>query len=253
MSRDVVITGVGAVTPLGVGARTLHERWGAGGVGIEDGKGAARSSSPRTTCRSRRPAAPTASRSSRSSRATRRWPRRAGATSCPTTPTASAAILGTGIGGIGTLERGKELLIESGPKKVPPLSVPLMMSNAAAARCRMRYGLLGPCYGIVSACSAGADAIGAAEATDRSPVTSTPSSPAARRRRSRRSRWPPSTRSTRCRTRASRARSTRAATASSWARAPASWCSRTPRRPPRAARRCSARCAATAPAPTPTT
>ena len=44
-----------------------------------------------------------------------------------------ASILGTGIGGIGTLERGKELLIEGGPKKVPPLSVPLMMSNAAAA------------------------------------------------------------------------------------------------------------------------
>src|ERR671917_617853 len=44
-----------------------------------------------------------------------------------------ASILGTGIGGIGTLERGKEILIESGAKKVPPLSVPLMMSNAAAA------------------------------------------------------------------------------------------------------------------------
>ena len=32
MSREVVITGVGAVTPLGVGARTLHERWSAGAV-----------------------------------------------------------------------------------------------------------------------------------------------------------------------------------------------------------------------------
>ena len=41
MSREVVITGVGAVTPLGVGARTLHERWSAGVVGIDDGKGAA--------------------------------------------------------------------------------------------------------------------------------------------------------------------------------------------------------------------
>ena len=74
-----------------------------------------------------------------------------------------ASILGTGIGGIGTLERGKELLIESGPKKVPPLSVPLMMSNAAAAAVSMRYKLLGPCHGIVSACSGGADAIGAAK------------------------------------------------------------------------------------------
>ena len=41
MSREVVITGVGAVSPLGVGARTLHQRWSAGVVGIADGKGAA--------------------------------------------------------------------------------------------------------------------------------------------------------------------------------------------------------------------
>jgi 3-oxoacyl-[acyl-carrier-protein] synthase II len=39
MSRRVAITGVGAVTPLGVGASTLHERWAAGVSGIEDGLG----------------------------------------------------------------------------------------------------------------------------------------------------------------------------------------------------------------------
>ena len=41
MNREVVVTGVGAVTPLGVGARTLYERWRAGESGIEDGVGAA--------------------------------------------------------------------------------------------------------------------------------------------------------------------------------------------------------------------
>ena len=41
MSREVVITGVGAISALGVGARTLHERWSAGVVGISDGTGAA--------------------------------------------------------------------------------------------------------------------------------------------------------------------------------------------------------------------
>ena len=41
MRRDVVVTGVGSVTPLGIGARTLHERWRAGVSGIEDGRGAA--------------------------------------------------------------------------------------------------------------------------------------------------------------------------------------------------------------------
>ena len=41
MKREVAVTGLGAVSPLGVGARTLHERWIAGTSGIEDGEGAA--------------------------------------------------------------------------------------------------------------------------------------------------------------------------------------------------------------------
>ena len=136
MSREVVITGVGAVTPLGVGARTLHERWSAGVVGIADGKGAAtRVRAHRAPLGQggapRRPLHPVRARRGR---------RGAGRGRLETDELPydgrphRARILGTGIGGIGTLERGKELLIESGPKKVPPLSVPLMMSNAAAAR-----------------------------------------------------------------------------------------------------------------------
>ena len=41
MTRGVVITGMGAVSPLGIGARTLYERWLAGQSGIEDGQGEA--------------------------------------------------------------------------------------------------------------------------------------------------------------------------------------------------------------------
>ena len=40
MKRRAVITGLGAVTPLGVGARSLYERWAAGECGIVDGAGA---------------------------------------------------------------------------------------------------------------------------------------------------------------------------------------------------------------------
>jgi 3-oxoacyl-[acyl-carrier-protein] synthase II len=163
MSREVVITGVGAVTPLGVGARTLHERWSAGVVGIEDGRGRASEFDP------------TDHLSVKEARRADRFTQfalvagdealaEAGWTDeLPYEHDRIASVLGTGIGGIGTLERGKELLIEYGEKKVPPLSVPLMMSNAAAAAVSMRFKLLGPCHGVVSACSGGADAIGTAK------------------------------------------------------------------------------------------
>ncbi len=45
--RRVVVTGVGAVTPLGVGAAELHERWAEGVVGIADGAGACRDFEPK--------------------------------------------------------------------------------------------------------------------------------------------------------------------------------------------------------------
>jgi len=163
MSREVVITGVGAVSPLGVGARTLHERWSAGVVGIEDGKGRASEFEPTehlSVKEVRRADRFTqfALVSGDEALAEAGW-----GDELPYEADRIASILGTGIGGIGTLERGKEILIESGANKVPPLSVPLMMSNAAAAAISMRYKLLGPCHGIVSACSGGADAIGAAK------------------------------------------------------------------------------------------
>jgi len=163
LSREVVITGVGAVSPLGVGARTLHERWSAGVVGIQDGQGAAAEFDPTehlTIKETRRADRFTqfAIVAGDEALAEAGW-----SDELPYPAERIASVLGTGIGGIGTLERGKEILMEEGAKKVPPLSVPLMMSNAAAAAVSMRYKLLGPCHGIVSACSGGADAIGAAK------------------------------------------------------------------------------------------
>ena len=71
-------------------------------------------------------------------------------------------MIGTGIGGLGSLEEQVGVLRERGPSAVSPLSVPLMMGNAAAAAVAMRHGIHGQTYGVVSACAAGAHAIGAA-------------------------------------------------------------------------------------------
>ena len=161
--RDVVVTGVGAVTPLGVGARTLYERWRAGVSGIEDGAGRATEFEPTehlTKKEVRRADRFTQFALVSSDEALREAGWADG--ELPYDPDRIGCLIGTGIGGIGTLEHGKQMLLEKGPKAVSPLSVPLMMGNAASGAVAMRHGLRGQSYSILSACAAGAHSIGAA-------------------------------------------------------------------------------------------
>jgi len=161
--REIVVTGMGAVTPLGVGARTLHERWRAGVSGIEDGAGRATEFEP------------TEHLSKKEVRRADRFTQFALVSSdeafreagwadgeLPYDADRIGCLIGTGIGGIGTLEHGKEVLMEKGARSVSPLAVPLMMGNAAAGAVAMRHGLRGQSYSILSACAAGAHSIGAA-------------------------------------------------------------------------------------------
>jgi 3-oxoacyl-[acyl-carrier-protein] synthase II len=162
---DVVVTGVGAVTPLGVGARGLFERWAAGEVGIEDGAGRCRDFDPAEHL------------SVKGARRADRFSQLALVASIEAVADAGwdaglpydadeiGSIIGTGIGGLGTIEANDHALLEHGPKQVSPLAVPLMMGNAAAAAVSMRHGLRGPVFGTMSACSSGADAIGTAMRT----------------------------------------------------------------------------------------
>jgi 3-oxoacyl-[acyl-carrier-protein] synthase II len=159
----VVVTGIGAVTPLGVGARTLHERWLSGRSGIEDGEGAAREFQPgeHLSLKEIRRAdrfTQLALVAGDEALAEAGWSRR----DLPYDADRIGVVVGTGIGGIGTLEHGKEAFTEHGARMVPPLSVPLMMSNAAPAALSMRYGIRGNSYATLSACAAGAHAIGQA-------------------------------------------------------------------------------------------
>ncbi|HEV2752530.1 MAG TPA: beta-ketoacyl synthase N-terminal-like domain-containing protein, partial [Solirubrobacteraceae bacterium] len=149
------------MTPLGVGARTLHERWSAGASGLEDGEGACTEFDPTTVMTSKE-----ARRSDRFSQlavaACAEALEEAGWNDDGPYPSQRiGCVLGTGIGGIGTLEANHAKLLEGGPASVSPLAVPLMMGNAGAASLSMRHGLRGVSYGIVSACAAGAHAIGA--------------------------------------------------------------------------------------------
>ncbi len=162
MDKRVVITGVGAVTPLGVGARTLHTRWCGGDSGIEDGT--ARADFEVTEFLNRK----LARRSDRFTQlaliAAQEALEQAGwdADEPPHDSDRVGCIVGTGIGGIGTLMHGYDVLNESGPGKVSPLAIPLMMPNAAAGALAMRHGLHGVSFAPTSACAAGAHSIGEA-------------------------------------------------------------------------------------------
>lgn len=68
-------------------------------------------------------------------------------------------ILGTGIGGFSTFEKEDEKRIKKGPQKVSPFFIPMAISNIASANIAIKYGLKGICESVVSACASGASAI----------------------------------------------------------------------------------------------
>ncbi|MCD6288039.1 MAG: beta-ketoacyl-ACP synthase II [Candidatus Hydrogenedentes bacterium] len=77
-------------------------------------------------------------------------------------PCRAGAVIGSGIGGISTTEYEKIRLIERGPKRVSPFCVPMEILNMASAHVAIRHGLEGPNFAVVSACASGAHSIGTA-------------------------------------------------------------------------------------------
>jgi 3-oxoacyl-[acyl-carrier-protein] synthase II len=74
----------------------------------------------------------------------------------------AGCFVGVGLGGLFTLEKTKETLMTKGPTKVSPYSIPGIIANMAAGQVSIAQGLKGPSYSTVSACSSGAHAIGEA-------------------------------------------------------------------------------------------
>jgi 3-oxoacyl-[acyl-carrier-protein] synthase II len=161
-SRSVVVTGLGALTPLGIGASTLHERWAAGVCGIVDGAGACSEFEPtehlsvkevRRLDRFSQMALVAAGEAV----AQAGW-----AGGVPYDPLRIGCVIATGIGGIETVETQHDVMRDKGARSVSPLGIPQYMPNAGAAAVAMKHGLKGQMYGVVSACSSGAHAIGSA-------------------------------------------------------------------------------------------
>jgi 3-oxoacyl-[acyl-carrier-protein] synthase II len=168
-ASQVVVTGLGAITPLGGDVPSMWTALLAGQSGIRDEAGgllagaglpvtiaavmAADPAGDMTPAQSRRldrcqQAALTA--------AAEAW---ADAGSPVADPGRLAVAIGSGIGGVTTLLRQDDVLESGGPRRVSPRTVPMLMPNAAAALVSIAYGARAGVYTPVSACSSGAEAL----------------------------------------------------------------------------------------------
>jgi 3-oxoacyl-[acyl-carrier-protein] synthase II len=77
-------------------------------------------------------------------------------------PARTAVVVSTGIGGLTTLVKQVRVLFDRGPDRVSPFMVPSMMPNAAAGQIAMDFGFTGPNTCITTACAAGAHGVGEA-------------------------------------------------------------------------------------------
>jgi 3-oxoacyl-[acyl-carrier-protein] synthase II len=170
--RRVVVTGLGAVTPVGVGAKAYWDaitagRSGVGPLTLVDPEPVP--SKVAAECRDFDPAASLgpkeAKRLDRSvqfalTAAREAWEdaRIDGAVDKDET----GVVFATGIGGISSLLASEKVLHTKGPNRVSPFTVPQLMPNAAAGQIAMKLGLRGPNFCTTTACAASNHAIGLA-------------------------------------------------------------------------------------------
>jgi 3-oxoacyl-[acyl-carrier-protein] synthase II len=160
MTRAVAVTGVGAITPLGVGAEVLFSAWIAGRSAIVGGQACCGDFDPadfltRREMRNADRFAALAIAACEEAINQANWHERL------PDPERTACIIGTAIGGMQSLEDERARFLGSGSDSVSPLGVTRQMPNSAAAMLSIRHGWTGESYGLVSACAAGAQAVGA--------------------------------------------------------------------------------------------
>ncbi|MFF5112371.1 beta-ketoacyl-[acyl-carrier-protein] synthase family protein [Streptosporangium sp. NPDC000509] len=170
--QDVVVTGLGATTPLGGDVTSLWEGLLAGRSGvrrIDDlvapfahaGELPVKIAAPMAVSPDEVLPRVTTRRMDRCQQAALVAAQQAwtDAAAPAVDPERLAVVIGTGIGGINTLLNQDDLIEEKGPQRISPLAVPMLMPNGPAAWISLEYGARAGAYTPVSACASGAEAL----------------------------------------------------------------------------------------------
>lgn len=170
ITRRVVVTGVGIVGPLGLDAESTWAAMQAGRSGVGVVQGVDTTDLPARIAAQATDFDPVAALGVRGARASDRFAQfavvaareavRNAGWATPGGPRWSA-VIGTGLGGVGTFERSMGTLTERGPTRLSPFTAPAMIPNAAVAAVAMDAGCRGPSLCPTTACAAGTDAVGA--------------------------------------------------------------------------------------------
>jgi 3-oxoacyl-[acyl-carrier-protein] synthase II len=170
---EVVVTGIGLVTPIGTGTEDFWSGLMEGRSGTAEIKAFDASELPVRIAAELPEFDPTDYMSQRNISRTDRFTQVAVGAASLAWDEASGSeldikrerigvIVGTGIGGLSTIEKEHTNLINSGPRRVSPFMVPKLMPNAAAGAIAMKFSLTGPNFAPTSACASGAHAVGEA-------------------------------------------------------------------------------------------
>jgi len=171
MNRNVVITGLGAVTPIGNTAPVFWQGLLAGRSGIAPITRFDASRLPTRIAGEVKDFKPEPFMDPKEARRTDLFVQFAAAAAqeaiqdagldkTPPVANRAGAIIGTGIGGISTLEAQHKNMLEKGPSRISPFFIPMMIANMASGFISIRWNFKGPNLATVSACSSGANAIG---------------------------------------------------------------------------------------------
>ncbi|MCM1202246.1 MAG: beta-ketoacyl-ACP synthase II [Bacteroides fragilis] len=173
MSRRVVVTGMGAITPVGLGVEEFWAGVKAGRTGFGE---ITRFDASAYKCKLAAEVKGFEGKNYMDSKAARRMElfcqyavaaakeaiEDAGIDMEKEDPYRAGVSVGSGIGSLQAMERAHSRLLEKGPSRVEPLLVPLMISNMAAGNVSIQFGLKGKSINVVTACATGTNSIGEA-------------------------------------------------------------------------------------------